>query len=124
MVEEIDGLPPGVLGFRIAGTLDRKEFDAKLMKPIYAAVERGEQLRVLIELADGFHGLELGALREDLKGAGTIGVKQRSSWERFALLTDKDWIRTGVKAFGWASPGELKLCEPGERDKATAWVVG
>ncbi len=30
-----------------------------------------------------------------------------------ALVTDKDWIRHGVAAFGWLSPGELRVFEPG-----------
>ncbi len=40
-----------------------------------------------------------------------------------ALLTDKDWIRHGASAFGWLSPGELRLFEPGEQEAAKAWVA-
>jgi hypothetical protein len=28
------------------------------------------------------------------------------------------------EAFGWHSPGELRVFEPGERDAAVAWVSG
>jgi SpoIIAA-like len=123
MVERIEGLPRGVLGFRVTGTLSRDEYHDALMQPIYAALESGEKLKIVMELPDEFHGLDLGALWEDLKAAGSVGLKQRSAWERFALVTDKDWVRRGVSAFGWISPGELRVFEPGELEQATAWVA-
>ena len=121
MVERIDGLPEGVLGFRLTGKLSRDEYH-ELMKPILAALERGEKLKLLVELPDEFAGLDLGALWEDMKAAGSVGLKHRSAWQRFALVTDKDWVRHGVSAFGWVSPGELRVFEPGEREQAVAWV--
>ncbi len=123
MVEQIVGLPTDVLGFRVTGKLSRDEYHDSLMKPIYAALERGEKLRILIELPDDFHGLDAGALWEDLKAAGSVGLKHRSAWERFALVTDKDWVRHGVSAFGWISPGEMRVFEPAEFEDAKAWVA-
>jgi SpoIIAA-like len=92
------------------------------MKPIYERLERGEELNIFIEFAEDFHGLELGALWEDLKAAGAVGLKHRSAWGRMALVTDKDWIRHGVSAFGWLSPGELRVFAPADRASALAWV--
>jgi hypothetical protein len=34
-----------------------------------------------------------------------------------------DWIRHGVSAFGWLSPGELRVLEPSELDEAKHWVA-
>jgi hypothetical protein len=123
MVEPIGDLPAGVLGFRITGRLERDEYHDTLMAPIYAALESGEKLRVLVELPDDFHGLDAGALWEDLKAAGSVGLKHRSAWERFALVTDKDWVRHGVAVFGWVSPGELRVFADGERAQAAAWLA-
>jgi hypothetical protein len=123
MVEQIGGLPAGILGYRLTGKLTRDEYHDALMQPIYAALERGEKLKLLIELPEDFHGLDTGALWEDLKAAGSVGLKHRAAWQRFALVTDKDWVRHGVSVFGWVSPGELRVFEPGEVDQATAWLV-
>jgi hypothetical protein len=123
MVERLDGLPEGVIGFRLTGKLSREEYHDALMQPIYAALDRGEKLKILIELPDDFDGLDLGALWEDMKAAGSVGLKNRDSWERFALVTDKDWVRHGVSAFGWISPGELRVFEQGEREPAIAWLA-
>ena len=124
MVEPIGDLPAGVLGFRITGKLERDEYHDTLMAPIYAALERGEKLRVLVELPDDFQGLDAGALWEDLKAAGSVGLKHRSSWDRLAVVTDKDWMRHSISAFGWLSPGELRVFEPDELDEAKAWTGG
>ena len=123
MVEPIGGLPAGVLGFRLTGKLERDEYHDALMAPIYAALDRGETLRLLVELPDEFEGLDAGALWEDLKAAGSVGLKHRSSWERFAVVTDKDWVRHGVAVFGWLSPGELRVFADGERAQAAAWLA-
>lgn len=64
------------------------------MTPIHAALDRGEKLNIYSELAGDFDGLDLGALWEDVKAAGSVGLKHRSSWQRMALVTDKDWIPT------------------------------
>jgi hypothetical protein len=123
MVEPLEGMPAGVLGFRVSGRIARDEYREGLLAPIYAALDRGEKLDLVFEFSDDFHGLDLGGLWEDMKAAGSIGLGKRSSWGRMALVTDKDWIRHGVGAFGWLSPGELRIFEPGELDDAVAWAA-
>jgi hypothetical protein len=46
------------------------------------------KLKIYFELGDDFHGLDLGALRQEVKPAGSVGLKHRSSWQRMALVTD------------------------------------
>lgn len=121
MVESVTDVPPGTLGFRASGKISNDEY-REMMAPIYAALERGDKLNIYFELADDFHGLDGGALWQDVKAAGSVGLKHRSSWQRMALVTDKDWVRHGASAFGWLAPGELRLFEPSERDKARAWL--
>jgi hypothetical protein len=123
VIEQIEGLPPGVLGFRASQRITRDEYRELLLEPIHDVLDRGDKLNLVFEFADDFHGLDLGGLWEDVKAAGTIGLGHRSSWGRMALVTDKDWIRHGVSGFGWLSPGELRVFEPGERDAAAAWVA-
>ncbi len=122
LIETVTDLPPGTLGFRASGKLTSDEY-RQMIEPIYATLERGEKLNIYFELADDFHGLDLGALLQDVKAAGSIGLKHRSSWQRMALVTDKDWVRHGASAFGWLAPGELRLFDLAERDTARAWVA-
>jgi hypothetical protein len=122
MVEQLRDLPVGVLGFRASGKITHEEY-REMMKPIYATLERGEKLNIYFELAGDFHGLDLGALWEDMKAAGSVGLKHRSSWQRMALVTDKDWIRHAAAVFGPLTPGELRVFEPDEAAQAKAWVA-
>jgi hypothetical protein len=122
VVERLADLPPGVLGFRASGKLTRDDY-RELMEPIYAALERGDKLNIYFEVAEDFDGLDLGALREDLKAAGSVALKHRSSWQKLALVTDKDWIRRAAAVFGPLAPGELRVFDPGEREDAKGWVA-
>jgi hypothetical protein len=122
LIENVTDLPPGTLGFRSSGKVTSDEY-RQMMEPIYATLERGDKLNIYFELADDFEGLDLGALLQDVKAAGSVGLKHRSSWQRMALVTDKDWVRRGASAFGWLAPGELRLFELSERDTARAWLA-
>jgi SpoIIAA-like len=122
LIEKVTDLPPGTLGFRASGKITSDEY-RQMMEPIYAALERGEKLSIYFELGDDFDGLGSGALWQDVKAAGSVGLKHRSSWQRMALVTDKDWVRHGASAFGWLAPGELRLFESSERDEARAWLA-
>ncbi len=122
MIENLTDLPPGTIGFRASGKITSDDY-RKMIDPIYAALERGEKLNIYCELGDDFHGLDFGALGQDVKAAGSIGLKHRSSWQRMALVTDKDWVRHGASAFGWLAPGEFRLFALSEADYARAWLA-
>ena len=116
-------MPAGTLGFRISGKLTRQEY-FQLLDPIREQLERGERVSFLVATAADFQGLDLGALWEDVKVAGTVGLRYRSSWERLAVVTDKDWMRHGIAAFGWVIPGEIRVFDPDELEQAKAWTGG
>ena len=123
MVERLEGMAAGTLGFRLSGRITRDEY-FEILDPIREQLEGGEQVSFLVETAPDFQGLDLGALWEDVKAAGSIGLRYRSSWARLGVVTDKDWIRHGIAAFGWLIPGEIRVFEPGELDDAKAWTGG
>ena len=123
MVERLEDMPEGTLGFRLSGKLTRDEY-FQILDPVNELLERGDKVSFLIVTEPDFHGLDLGALWEDVKAAGSVGLKHRSAWERLAVVTDKDWMRHAISAFGWLSPGELRVFEPDELDAAKAWTGG
>ena len=61
---------------------------------------------------------------EDAKAAPSFGLKYRHSWDRLAVVTDKDWMRNAIAVAGWLMPGEIKVFEPGELEQAKAWTGG
>jgi hypothetical protein len=76
LIDNVTDLPPGTLGFRASGKVTSDEY-RQLMEPIYATLERGEKLNIYFELADDFDGLDLGAMLQDVKAAGSVGPKYR-----------------------------------------------
>jgi hypothetical protein len=123
MVERIEGMPGDTLGFRISGTIDRDEY-FQILDPVRERLERGERVSFLVATEPDFAGLDMAALWEDVKAAGSVGLKYRSSWERLALVTDKEWMRNAFAAMAWLVPGELRVFPPEELEHAKAWVGG
>ena len=122
MIETLGSLPAGVLGFRGSAKISRDEYE-EMMGPIYEALERGGPVNLLFVVADDFSGLDAGALWEDMKAGGSVGLKHRSAWRRMAVVTDKDWIRHASAAAGWLAPGELRIFDPAQQEEATAWLA-
>jgi hypothetical protein len=62
--------------------------------------------------------LDAGALWDDAK----VGVQDSRAWERIAIVSDKDWLKHTVKAFGWLVPGEVRVFELDDLDDAGGWA--
>lgn len=122
MIERLDDTPDGVIGLRSSGKLTREDYTDVLEPALTAAVEAGG-IRLLFVLED-FDGAEPGAWVEDAKTGLSAWVKNHSAWERFALVTDLEWVAKATRMFSWLAPGEVKIFGSGEVDEAKAWVVG
>jgi hypothetical protein len=117
MIKPLDDLPDGVIGFESSGKLEARDYRDVLIPAIEQAAERGP-VRVVVVI-DQFSGLSGGALWEDLKlAAGHI-----RSFHRFALVTDIDWMRHFLAAFGWMVPGEIKHFYMADRTQAVLWAA-
>ena len=77
---------------------------------------------MLFALAD-FDGLEPGAWIEDVKTGLKIETQNRSAWKKLAFVSDVDWVSKAMRLFAWAMPGELRVFEMDEMDKAREWVA-
>ncbi len=117
MIKSLDDLPDGVIGFETSGKLEARDYRDVLIPAIEQAAERGP-VRVVVVI-DHFGGLSGGALWEDLKlAAGHV-----RSLHRFALVTDNDWMRHFVTAFGWMVPGEIRHFPMADRAQAVQWAA-
>jgi hypothetical protein len=122
VVERIDDMPAGTVGFRASGKLTKADYLDVLEPALHAAVASGE-LRILLVLTD-FDGLEPGAWIEDARTALEVSVGHRSAWKRFALVTDIDWIAKATRVFAWMIPGEARIFDLDGLEDARAWISG
>lgn len=119
MIEILQDLPPGVLGFRAVGTVTAADYRDVLDPAIDAAIAERGRLDFVIVIDDEFDHYSLGAMLEDAKLLG----RPLSTWDRAAFVTDRD-VLTGVAvAFGGLVPGEFRVFPLGRRDEAVAWVA-
>jgi len=122
MIERIGAMPSGTIGLRAGGRLSKKEYVEVLEPALQEGVESGE-LRLLFLLTD-FEGLEPSAYSEDMKTGLGAWIRDHSTWKRFALVTDSEWVARAMHMFAWMTPGEVKIYEPSELEEAKAWVAG
>jgi hypothetical protein len=116
-------MPPGTLGFRVAGEVEREDYDRVLVPELRAALEAGGGLRTLY-LIEGLDEIEAGALWADAKLGFDLGIRHHGEWERSAIVTDNTWMVRAMKMFAWMVPGEARVYPVAELDAAKAWVAG
>lgn len=122
MIETIDDMPAGTLGFRSEGHLTGDDYREVLVPPLRETIERGDKVRMMFVIEEDF-GESPSGLLEDLKTGASLGAGHLSSWERTALVTDQDWVKKAVRLFGWIAPGEMKLFPLGDEAAAREWLA-
>jgi hypothetical protein len=123
MIERLHDMPPGTLGFRVDGDVEREDYDELLRPALQGAVESGGRLRTLYLIED-LDDIEAGALWADAKLGFDVGVKHHDEWDRSAIVTDIDWMARATKVFAWMIPGEARVYPVAELEQAKAWVAG
>jgi hypothetical protein len=120
MIERIEEMPAGTIGFRAAGRLTREDYRKVLEPVLHEAAESGE-IRMLFTLT-AFEGLEPAAWFDDIKTGLGLGIGHHSAWKRSAIVTDVEWVGRAYKMFAWVTPGEVKVYRPEQLEDAKSWV--
>jgi hypothetical protein len=118
MLEPLNDLPDGVLGFRAAGKLHAADYRDVLLPAIDRTIEAGDEVRIVL-VFPSFDGLSGGAAWLDLK----MGIQHLTRWKKIALVTDVEWMQHLTHLFGWMTPGELRRFGLAEQADAIAWVA-
>lgn len=122
MIERIQDMPPGTIGFRATGKLTRADYLEVLEPALREAAEAGE-IRMVFELID-FKGLEPAAWYQDIKTGLGLGVGHHSAWKRSAIVTDVEWVGKAFEFFAWVTPGEVMVWGLDQLEQAKTWVTG
>jgi SpoIIAA-like len=123
VIERLEDMPEGTIGFRATGHVTGDEYRDVFVPPLREQAEAGE-IRIVYVIGPGFEKFEAGALLEDSKTGVTLGFGHHGAWKRCALVTDVDWITKAFHAFAWMAPGEVKTFGLDQLDEAKAWVAG
>lgn len=121
MIETIDDVPPGTIGFDASGKLTREDYRNVLEPALRKAAEAGE-IRMLFRLTD-FHGLEPAVWYDDVKTGLGLGIGHHSAWKKSAIVTDVGWVGKAFEFFAWLTPGEVKVFGLDQIDAARSWAA-
>ncbi len=119
MYEVLPGTAENVLGFKAVGKITPDDYKKTLDPAIDAYLKDHDGVRIVLELGPEWEGMTVGAMWDDLK----LGLSKVTKWKRIAVVTDRDWLEHATKAFGWATPGEVKVFETGEVADALTWAA-
>jgi len=120
MVERIEEMPAGTIGFKVVSDLTGDDYREQIEPALAAAAAAGD-VRLLFEIDAGF-GMDAGAMIEDARTGLKLGLGHLKAWKRTAVVTDVDWISKAIRAFGFMAPGEVKVFGREELGPAKVWV--
>ena len=118
MIEKIPDLPNNVLGFTAKETITANDYESVIIPAVEELFSRKGKVRFLYHLGEDVKGFEAAAMWDDMK----LGLKHLPGWERIAIVSDIEWIRTAIKIFGLAMPGHVRTFHNNELAKATRWI--
>ncbi len=118
MIKLMPDLPNNILGFEASGMVSGKDYETVLIPAIEDKLAEFPKVRLLYYLGPDFSGFDLEAMWDDTK----IGLKHLRSWERIAVVTDTQWIRSGVHIFRFLLPGQMRVFRNDELSAAKEWL--
>lgn len=121
MIEVLQDMPVGVVGFRLSGRITAEDF--RRFKPTLDRILQSEQIRFVEVIGPDYEGFGPGGLLADIK-QGFSSMTHLGAFTRTALVTDKEWIGHALHALAWLIPGEVELFGLDDLEAAKQWAAG
>lgn len=118
MIEKIANLPENVLGFTAKGTVTENDYQSIIIPAVEELFSRQKKVRFLYHLGEDITGFEAAAMWDDTK----LGLKHLTGWERMAIVSNIEWVRSAIKIFGLIIPGRVRVFHNNELTEATRWI--
>jgi hypothetical protein len=99
------------------GTVTAEDYENVLIPAIEETLRTHDKVRVLFQV-DPDTSFTAGAVWDDTK----FGLSHFFSFEKFALVSDTEWINNTVKVLGFMMPCPVKLFSQAELGKAKEWI--
>jgi hypothetical protein len=118
MIELLPTASTHQLEFRFAGKVTQSDYDAVLVPAVKEALGEHDRIRVLAIMDEDFTGFDMGAMWADTQ----MGLSHWRGFDRVAVVTGKNWMTVGVRAFAPLAPCPLKAFDLSETDEARRWL--
>ena len=118
MIERLNNLPAGSVGFRCTGRLSGSDVEEVVAPAIRAAVAEYDRVKALLIFDTSFEGFSFSAAWDE---AG-LGLRYWDGFERVAIVTDLAWMRHGLRALAVLLPCPLRIFTAAEETNARRWL--
>ena len=119
MIKPLTGFPDNVAAFACHGHVTKADYETVLIPDVEQRLERHDKVRIFYEIDPDFTGFDPGAMWDDTK----VGFRHYLRWERFAVVTDIEWIKQTMKFVGFLMPGDMRAFPVSEAEEARKWVA-
>ena len=118
MIQQLEQLPPNMVGFKATGEVTEADFSETVMPAVKAIIEQTGKLNYMLVLDTSVKNFTMGAWFKD----AIMGIRHLTKWNRAAIITDVKGIRTFTEIFSVLMPGEFKGFEHSDLQQAIDWV--
>ncbi len=118
MIHHLPDLPSNIVGFKAIGEITEVDFSETVMPKVPALIDKTGKLNYLLVLETSVKNFTLGSWIKD----AMMGIKHLTKWNRAAIVSDVEAIRTFTNFFSYLMPGEFKGFEHKDLDQAIDWV--
>lgn len=119
MLQLLQPTTGNVVSITASDTVTAEDYEEVLMPAIEEALESHDKVRVLFQVEPNT-GFTAGAVWDDTK----FGLSHFFSFEKFALVSDTEWMNNTVKVLGFLMPCPVKLFALSELTAAKEWISG
>lgn len=120
MIHHLQNLPSNIVGFKAVGEITEEDFSETVMPKVKELIDKTDQLNYLLVLETSLKNFTVGAWMKD----ALMGIKHLTKWNRAAIVSDTEAIRSFTNFFSYLMPGEFKGFEHKDLEKAIEWVAG
>ena len=118
MLQLIDNLPAGTLGFSCSGQVSGEEMQRLVIPQVEGALLEHERIKALVILQPDFEGLSLEAAWDDTN----LGLRHWDGFERLAIVTDLAWARQATRALALLLPYPVQVFTHNDQEGARRWL--
>lgn len=119
MLKHIQEMPAGTLGFEAIDEVDDDDFEDTVEPVLRREIAAGRAIRMLYLLGPGLLEYEGEALGDQLKFA----ARHAESYERVAVVSDRDWLRPALRVLSALVPGQLRAFPLDQLAQAKEWLA-
>eukprot|EP01037_Dinobryon_pediforme_P009407 gene9407-9487_t len=117
MINFINHLPEKVIGIEVTSDITKEEYDVKVVPKMNELANTQGEINYLIVLKTDISAFDAGVWWDDFK----MALNHFTKWNKVAIVTDHEMIKTVTHLFGFAFPGEHKTFKLAEYENALTW---